>query len=129
MRDVKSFFMSGISSIIGILIVSSVAIAAPNFQSTPIILNTADLVPKHLIKGSNYRLAKTVQNDGIINTYQLDTTDGFFFVESTSELLVRINELNALVKMKEVERQAIFKDSLIAGATAPLMETVSRMVL
>ncbi len=103
-----------------ILIWCGTGFAAPTFHQTPIMLKTADLLPASLIKGDNYRIAETVQNDGVINTYQLDTDDGFIFVESTAELLVRINELKALAKMNEMERKGVFKDSLVSGVKAPV---------
>ena len=110
--------------IVGLLIVliwgGAGLAAAPPFQTTPINLESANLLPANLLKGSNYRISKAVQNDGIINTYQIDTDDGFIFVESTAELLARINELNALAKMNEMERLGVFKDSLVAGVKAPV---------
>ena len=117
----KDFFISGqILAFIVLLICCGSAWATPQFQQTPILLKASELLPANLIKGDNYRIAETVQNDGVINTYQLDTDDGFIFVESTAELLVRINELKALAKMNEMERSGVFKDSLISGVKAPV---------
>ena len=117
----KDFFISGqILAFIVLLICCGSGWATPQFQQTPILLKASELLPANLIKGDNYRIAETVQNDGVINTYQLDTDDGFIFVESTAELLVRINELKALTKMNEMERSGVFKDSLISGVKAPV---------
>ncbi len=109
-----------ITALTMVLIWCGAGLAASPFQPTPTTLKTADLLPANLIKGDNYRIAATVQNDGVINTYQIDTDDGFIFVESTAELLVRINELNALAKMNEMERKGVFKDSLVTGVKAPV---------
>ena len=103
-----------------VLICCGVGFAEVQFQTTPITLKTAELLPENLLKGDNYRIAETVQNDGVINTYQLDTDDGFIFVESTAELLIRLNELSALKKMNEMERKGVFKDSLVEGVKAPV---------
>ena len=117
----SSFFvLRQILALTLILIWCGTGFTAQTFQQTPIMLKTADLLPASLIKGDNYRIAETVQNDGVINTYQLDTDDGFIFVESTAELLVRLNELGALAKMNEMERKGVFKDSLVAGVKAPV---------
>ena len=117
----KDFFISGqILAFTMLLICCGSGWATPQFQQTPILLKASELLPANLIKGDNYRIAETVQNDGVINTYQLDTNDGFIFVESTAELLVRINELKALTKMNEMERSGVFKDSLISGVKAPV---------
>ena len=96
------------------------ALAATPFQQTPIFLKAHDILPAALLTGENYRVAERVQNDGVINTYQLDTTSGIIFVESTTELMIRINELQALMRMNEMERKGVFKDSLVAGVKAPV---------
>jgi len=95
-------------------------IASAPFQHTPIILKASELLPAALIQGANYRISENVQNDGLINTYQIDTNQGFYFVESNAMLLERINELRALEKMNELERKGIFKKSLVNGVKAPL---------
>ncbi len=94
--------------------------APPPFQTTPILLKASTLLPAAILSGKNYRVSENVRNDGVINTYQIDTNNGFFFVESTAVLLERINELQALEKMYEMERKGVFKDSLITGIKAPV---------
>ena len=95
--------------------------AAPTpFQPLPIRLKASEVLPAALIKGPNYRISEIVQNDGVINTYQIDTGNGFFFVESNVALLEKINELRALAKLQQLERSGVFKDSLITGVKAPV---------
>ncbi len=90
------------------------------FQPTPIRLKASAILPPALLKGSNYKISEIVQNDGAINTYQFETANGFFFVESNAALLERINELRALAKMEQIERSGVFKDSLVSGVKAPV---------
>jgi len=90
------------------------------FQSTPIQLKASELLPAAVIQGPNYKIAEIVQNDGAINTYQINTDNGFFFVESNVVLLERINELRALVLMEKLKRSKVFKDSLVSGVKAPV---------
>jgi hypothetical protein len=78
-----------------LLLFWSPTIAAETFIPTPITLKTADILPPALLQGSNYKLAETVHNDGVINTYRIDTDYGSFYAESTPELLLIINDLNA----------------------------------
>ena len=121
MNQNKVFFIScQFLAFAMILICSASSWATPQFQQTPIILKASEQLPANLIKGDNYRIAETIQNDGAINTYHLDTDDGFIFAESTAELLVRINELKALAKMNKMEHKGVFKDSLVTGVKAPV---------
>ena len=120
----KKIISGLIMALTGILICSILAIAEPVvYQITPTILQASKILPQNLIQGTNYRISEDIQNDGAINTYLLNTNDGFVYVESTAELMVRINELNALPKMKELSRQGVFKDSLVAGVKAPFKLT------
>ncbi len=94
--------------------------APAQFQPLPIQLKASKLLPAAIITGPNYRISEIVQNDGAINTYQFDTGNGFFFVESNAALLERVNELRALVQLDKLERSKVFKDSLVTGVKAPV---------
>jgi len=87
-----------------------------DYVQPPVKLSAKDVLPKDLLKGENYRVDDKVQNDGLINTYQLSTDYGPLTVESTAELLIRINELKALVIMEEMDRKKVFGDALVASA-------------
>ena len=103
-----------------LLLFWSPTIAAETFKPTPITLKTADILPPALLQGSNYKLAETVHNDGVINTYRIDTDYGFFYAESTPELLLIINDLNALIEMQKLSRLDAFKGTLVSRIKAPV---------
>jgi hypothetical protein len=92
----------------------------PSFDRMPIELQAADVLPKALLNGPNYRVQAIVKNDGVMNTYGLETSEGTSRVESTAYLLMRIAELNAMQKLEEMEKTEVFKDALVKGAKAPL---------
>ena len=94
---------------------TSVSASEDNVQ-TPIILNAAGILPKDLLQGENYKIKNEVKNDGIFNTYQLDTDYGQITVESDSILMIRIAELKALKKMEELQQSEAFADAI--GSTA-----------
>jgi len=93
---------------------------AQDFQKVPIMLQASDVLPSQLLKGSNYEVVKTVKNDGLVNTYQLDTKYGPFTVESTGLLLIRINELRAILKMEQLKGTDVYLEALKKSATKPL---------
>jgi len=119
MNEIKKFFTGGIAVLTVVILTWSPAIAAQTFKSTPITLKTADLIPPSIMQGSNYKLADTIHNNGIFNTYQIDTDYGLFFAESTPELLNIINDLNALANMQKLSRLDTFNNSMVSGVKAP----------
>jgi hypothetical protein len=92
----------------------------PEVQKVPITLKAPEVVPKDVMKGSNYQIEQKVINDGFVNTYRLTTDYGPLKVEGTSLLMERTNELKALSHMEEVEQTDTFAEALKKGATAPV---------
>lgn len=100
------------------------AAQAAEYTQPPVTFNAQDVLPKALLQGENYKVEDKVKNDGLINIYHLATDYGPLTVESTSELLIRITELNALVIMEEMDRKEVFKDALVEGVKAPVKGVV-----
>ena len=91
-----------------------------DFQKTPISLKASEALPKDLLKGPNYTIKEKIINDGVVSTYELDTTYGPVTVESTVLLLKRINELRALYKMEQLQGTDLFANAAKGAATGPL---------
>jgi len=91
-----------------------------DFQNVPIGLKASEIIPKEWLTGPNYSIKETITNDGVINTYKLDTAYGPVVVESTVLLLKRIHELMALHKMEQLQETDIFKKAAQGAATGPL---------
>ncbi len=87
-----------------------------DYMQTPIILKAKDILPQDLLQGENYKIKNEVKNDGIFNTYQLDTDYGQITVESDSILMIRIAELRALKAMEELQSSKAFTEAI--GDTA-----------
>ena len=83
-------------------------------------LATAEFIPAELMTGPNYRVDPQVVNDGLVNTYQLETSYGTLAVEGTPLLLERITELRALSHIEKIETSDIYKDALKEGIKSPL---------
>ena len=96
-------------------------------QKLPIMLKANEVLPQNLLTGTNYKVADAVINDGLINTYKIETKYGPLTVESTGLLLMRINELRALDKMEQLKGSDVYKDALKKAAVAPL-QTVGGLV-
>ncbi len=95
------------------------------FDQTPLRFRTADLLPGNMLQGTNYTVGPTVENDGFVHTFALQTKYGSYRLETTELLQTRINELIALKHMEAVERSDVFKEALKKGAKAPLFAAKS----
>jgi hypothetical protein len=105
--------------VVGVFIFSP-QIGAQDFQKTPITLKASDVLPSNLLTGPNYKVKDIVRNDGLINIYELETNYGPLVMESTSLLLIRINELVALQKMEQLKGTDVYTEALKKSATGPL---------
>ena len=98
---------------------AALATSGQNHREVPILLDASTILPVEWRQGENFQVAEEVENDGLFNRYTLKTDYGREAVETTAALKMRIQELNALKAMLEMERQQVFGDSLVAAAKAP----------
>ena len=91
----------------------------------PVALEAKDVLPADILAGENYTIESRVRNDGLINTYRLTTDYGPLDVESTAELLERINELKAMNAMEAMDRKKVFGESVVKGVKAPIQGAVN----
>ncbi len=83
-------------------------------------LQAEQVLPAGYLEGPNYRIHPQVLNDGLVNTYRLDTNYGPLTVEGTPLLLERLSELRALDRIEKVEGTEVYKNALKEGAKSPL---------
>jgi hypothetical protein len=91
-----------------------------DFQKVPITLKGSEALPQQWLKGPNYTIKETITNDGVVSTYELDTTYGPVTVESTVLLLKRMHELRAIHKMEQLQGTDVFMKAAQGAATGPL---------
>ena len=91
-----------------------------DFQKVPITLKASEVIPKDWLKGPNYTIKEAITSDGVVSTYELDTSYGPVKVESTVLLLKRIGELSALHKMEQLQGTDLFANAAKGAATGPL---------
>ncbi len=111
------------SLLIGLLVTNPATTQAetpPPLVETPITLEASQFLPADMLKGSNYQIDQSVINDGFINTYTINTSNGRINVETTPLLKVRINEFKAMEDMQAMKGTDIFMKSLKKGAKAPI---------
>lgn len=83
------------------------------------ILKASDFIDPDLLKGVYFEVDPRVVNDGVFNTYTIRTPWGDFQPGSTNLALIRIHEMGAIAKLKDIDK--------IAVAAGAAVENVVRM--
>src|SRR6266498_5270894 len=76
--------------------------AQPGFESLP-VLSASKILPPELLAGPNHHVQERVVNDGLLNTYTIDSKFGQFKAVSTALLRERIQEINAMAQMDKLK--------------------------
>jgi len=99
----------------------ALAIAAQGGYERSATLSASKILPPDLLSGPNHRVEETVYNDGYQNTYKVGSRFGTFVAVSTAMLRKRISEINALVRMEQIEGTKEFTSSLKEAGTDTLV--------
>lgn len=74
--------------------------ARQQFEPPP-TLRASEILPPELLSGPEHRVAEQVANDGFMNIYSIESRFGTFTANSTDELLIRVDEIDAIARMEE----------------------------
>jgi hypothetical protein len=121
-ESMNLFQRSWLAFVVGILVFQPVvALAAQPAYEPPTTLSASKILPPDLLAGPNHRVEEKVSNDGYLNTYQVGSKFGTFAALSTPILRKRISEINALVRMEQIESTKEFTSSLKEAGTDTLV--------
>jgi len=87
---------------------------------TPPVLAGAELAPAALLKGPLHTVAEPVTLEGFFGRFVIESKFGKFSVAGVNMLAVRVNELQAIEALQEVQKSQAFQDSLVRAAQAPI---------
>lgn len=93
--------------------------ATEDYEIVPALKATTTL-PADLLKGEHYTIADPVKNNGYTNTYTIQSKFGSFVAHGNTMLLVRLNEIEALARLKEVSSSEVFAKAAAKQAIKPL---------
>ncbi|MFO1112969.1 MAG: hypothetical protein U1E38_07870 [Rhodospirillales bacterium] len=84
----------------------------------PTLLKASELLPAELRKGDTYEVDEAVRNDGLINTYTLNSPYGRYEVKGDDQLRYHENELEVLGALEEygVSQPVVFGLGVVNGA-------------
>ena len=99
--------------------VPAVARASDDFETVSSLTGAA-LAPAALLKGPQHTVAEPVTLDGFLGRFVMESKLGIFAIVGVNMLGVRVNELQAIEALKEVESSRAFQESLARAAQAPI---------
>ena len=119
--------MLGIRKIAGVLFapvllvsMTGTGLAETQTYEAPPTFRAADILAPDIVSGPHHKIAEAVENDGVLNRYQVETPQGPLTVIGTDRLMIRLREVDALQQMEEVKRSDVFLEALKNSAKAPL---------
>jgi len=103
------------------LVTTEPATALPkgNYEPAPVLAG-AELAPAALLKGPLHTVAEPITLDGFFGRFVIESKFGKFSVVGVNMLAVRVNELQAIEALQEVQSSRAFQDSLARAASAPV---------
>jgi hypothetical protein len=103
------------------LATTGAAVAQPKdvFENAPVLAGS-ELAPAALLKGPLHTVAEPVSLEGFFGRFVIESKFGEFSVAGVNMLAVRVNELQAIEALKQVESSQAFQDSLVRAAQAPI---------
>jgi len=109
-----------------LLAAGAVAAAGPaatqpngDFETAPVLAG-AVLAPAALLQGPLHTVAEPIPLDRYFGRFVIESKFASFSVAGVNMLGVRVNELQAIATLQEVENSQAFRDSLARAASAPI---------
>src|SRR5216117_294184 len=89
------------------------------FEELP-VLNASEILRPEILAGPHHKLREPVPTYFGANQFTIDSDFGVFEANGNEMLVTRINEINAIARLKEVSRTDEFKDALKNAAKSPI---------
>jgi len=89
------------------------------FEELP-ILNASEILRPEILTGPHHKVREEVTTYSGANHFTIDSDFGVFEAEGNEMLVTRINEINAIARLKEVSRTDQYKNALEKAAKSPV---------
>jgi hypothetical protein len=102
-------------------VAASASVAAAGYEAPP-VLRARDVLPPDQLSGAGFEVADEVRNDGLLNYYtvRVREPEASLEVAGTELLRVRLADLDAVARIREVKRGSTFAEGAKNAATGPL---------
>jgi hypothetical protein len=100
---------------------------SPTVSVTPLAyeelpeLRASDILKPEFLSGPHYKVREEVPTSSGANQFTIDSDFGVFDADGNEMLVTRINEINAIARLKEVSRTDEFKNALEKAAKSPMV--------
>ena len=91
-----------------VVALASAALAVGAAYEGPRVFKAAELLTPAQIKGPHHSVAPVVKTEGYLDVFEITTDFGPVEAEGKSMLLVRLQEVGALVELDKVSKSAVF---------------------
>ncbi len=112
-----------LGALVFLLVASAMASSVAQDYETPPEIAATQALPAELASGTDYRVDDTVQSDGLMNHYSVQSRFGTFEANGRALLQIRIREIGALAELERVSKSEVFLKAVGRSVTAPI-ETV-----
>jgi hypothetical protein len=89
------------------------------FEELP-VLNASEILRPEFVAGPHHKLREQVPTYFGANQFTIDSEFGAFEADGNEMLVRRINEINAIARLKEISRTDEYKKALTAAAKSPV---------
>ncbi|MGE0154028.1 MAG: hypothetical protein AB7R90_15540 [Reyranellaceae bacterium] len=119
------FFRLGALAMAAMLAATQPGYAQTVEQASP--LSASRILPANLRQGPDFKVREQVANDGLVNTYVIESTFGTFTAVTTAKLRQRVGEVVALRHMETLRQSDLFGKA-IGGAVRSTGDAVVNTV-
>ena len=86
----------------------SMSASAEESYEAPPAFKAKDILPAELLSSEHHRVLETVQNDGYLNHYLIQSDYGDFDAHGRTMLRIRVREVAALAELDKVSKTGVF---------------------
>ncbi|MGE0660424.1 MAG: hypothetical protein AB7O63_13070 [Reyranellaceae bacterium] len=131
-RSVKRVTAARLARLGGLALMAAVAWSATQPAAAQTVEKAAPLaaskiLPPNLRQGPDFKVREQVSNDGLINTYVVESKFGTFTAVTTAKLRQRVGEVVALRHMESIRRSDLFAKA-IGGSVRSTVGAVENTV-
>jgi len=101
---------------------------ASDYEELP-ELKASEILRPEILSGPHHKVQEPVPTYSGSNHFSIESDFGAFEAEGNEMLIRRINEIDAVARLKEVSRTDQYKDALVKAAKSPVPSQACRKAL
>src|SRR4051794_29608007 len=83
-------------------------------------LKASEILPDTILNGPHHKVREEVTTESGANRFTIESDFGIFTAEGNAMLVRRVDEINAIARLKDVSKTDAFKEALKKAAKSPL---------